>query len=98
VKHADRVGVAAILAICLAGCASTSQVTTRPAPTDPQSKAQPPRSSNINLSGFSVGFRQGYTDGCASGREGERHRNETRYKGELDYTMGWNDGYSVCRR
>ena len=90
-------GVATILALCVAGCAGTPQ-TTRPAPTDPQSKAQPPQSPNINLSGFSVAFRQGYADGCASGRDRERHRNETRYKSELDYTMGWNDGYSVCRR
>ncbi|HKA44726.1 MAG TPA: hypothetical protein VKF40_22270 [Burkholderiales bacterium] len=93
-----RGGIAALLAIGLAGCAGTPSPVTRPAPTDPLSKAQPPRSANLNLSGFSVAFKQGYADGCASGREREQHRNETRYKNEPDYTMGWNDGYSVCKR
>ena len=51
----------------------------------------------VNLSGFSTAFKQGYGDGCDSaGARGRR--DEGRYKTENDYMMGWNDGYSACRR
>lgn len=52
----------------------------------------------VNQSGYSTAFRQGYTAGCDS--VGVRHpqRDEARYKADTDYMMGWNDGYSVCRR
>ena len=96
-SHGGKAFSAILLAAGIAGCAGTPPVS-RPAPTDPLSQAQPPRSSNLNLAGFSVAFRQGYTDGCDSGRDQNRRRDEGRYKSDLDYTMGWNDGYSVCRR
>jgi hypothetical protein len=52
----------------------------------------------VNLGGYSGSFKQGYADGCESaGARGQR-RDETRFKTEADYMMGWNDGYSVCRR
>jgi hypothetical protein len=52
----------------------------------------------VNLSGYSPAFKQGYSDGCESaGWRGQR-RDEKRFKTETDYMMGWNDGYSVCRR
>ena len=50
-----------------------------------------------NLSGYSQAFKQGYADGCDSAGARKR-RDEERYKAEADYKMGWNDGYSVCRR
>jgi hypothetical protein len=52
----------------------------------------------MNLSGFSVSFREGYVDGCSSIRNGGKRRDEGRYKNDMDYVMGWNDGFSVCRR
>jgi hypothetical protein len=51
----------------------------------------------VNLSGYSPSFRQGYSDGCDSAGSRQR-RNESRYKTESDYMMGWNDGFSVCQR
>lgn len=57
---------------------------------------QPP-ARNINLSGYSAAFRQGYADGCDSARSARR-RDEQRYQKDADYIMGWNDGNSACRR
>jgi len=56
------------------------------------------RTNPINMSGFSAGFKQGYSDGCESASTRAQRRNESRYKTESDYMMGWNDGYSACRR
>lgn len=49
----------------------------------------------VNLSGYNATFRQGYADGCASAGS-SRRRDEARYKAEMDYMMGWNDGHAVC--
>jgi hypothetical protein len=49
----------------------------------------------VNLSGYSAAFKQGYTDGCASVR-GSMRRDDTRYRSDSDYMMGWSDGNSSC--
>jgi hypothetical protein len=56
-----------------------------------------PKARVVNQSGYSEDFRQGYAEGCESAG-GRQRRNESRYKTEADYMMGWNDGYSACRR
>lgn len=59
--------------------------------------ASPP--ARVNLSGFPPAFKQGYDDGCvSSGTRSGARRDEGRYQTEADYMMGWNDGYSACRR
>ena len=84
-----------LLAGLVAGCAATAPSSSPPSP---QREARAPaRTIDRNLSGFPLAFRQGYVDGCDSGT-GDRRRDDGRYKGDLDYTMGWNDGYAVCRR
>ena len=88
----------------VAGCASTPpgggpSTPGQPQSTQPQPQAQQRRPPpDRNLGGFSVAFREGYVDGCSSGRNGATRRDESRYKLEMDYVMGWNDGFSVCRR
>ena len=68
----------------LAGCAGA-----------PESReARPP----VNLGGFSPAFKQGYAAGCESAGTSSQRRNEGRYQAEADYMMGWNDGFSACRR
>lgn len=47
-----------------------------------------------NLTGYSAAFKQGYADACAS----PRRRNADRFKSDTDYSMGWQDGSSVCRK
>lgn len=72
-----------ILVLFIAGCA------TRSSPTSP-----PPQ---VNLSGYSETFKQGYADGCTSARTSHR-RDDQRYRRDSDYMMGWNDGHSICAK
>jgi hypothetical protein len=74
---------ALLLLALLAGCGGGA----------PERKPEP-----VNLSGYSPSFKQGYAEGCESARARGQRRDESRYKTEADYMMGWNDGYSVCRR
>jgi len=73
---------AALLAALLTGCAATES----------------PRAQLVNQSGYSDTFKQGYAEGCESAGSRGQRRNESRYKTEADYMMGWNDGFSACRR
>ncbi len=59
--------------------------------------APEPKARVVNQSGYSDTFKQGYSEGCESAG-GRQRRNESRYKTEVDYMIGWNDGYSACRR
>jgi hypothetical protein len=52
----------------------------------------------VNLSGYPGEFKQGYADGCDSARGWRTRKDEARYGEDVDYMMGWNDGYSVCGR
>ena len=80
---------AILLAALLAGCGAFGGTATAP-------ERKPEQ--RVNLSGYSAAFKQGYSDGCDSaGWRGQR-RDEKRFKTEADYTMGWNDGFSVCQR
>ena len=72
------------LALLVAGCAATEQ--------------EKPKPAQVNLGGYSDTFKQGYADGCDSAGGHRQRRNESRYKTEADYMMGWNDGYSACQR
>ncbi len=76
-----RLKFAIFTAFLMAGCAS--QRTPAPPPT-------------VNLSGYSAEFRQGYADGCASIKTAHR-RDETRFKSDANYAMGWRDGVSMCK-
>ena len=70
-----------VLALLTAGCVSQA---TPPAPT-------------VNLSGFPLEFRRGYTDGCASGKpNAARQRDAIRFKADPNYAQGWRDGYDIC--
>ena len=85
---------AALLAGLLAGCAAAP----------PEPKPAPFASSAastltpVNLNGYSAPFREGYADGCESAGSRSQRRHDDRYKTEADYMMGWNDGFSVCRK
>lgn len=58
----------------------------------PQSPAR-----QVNQSGYSAAFKQGYADGCDSTRSARR-RDEQRYEKDVDYMMGWNDGSDICSK
>lgn len=61
----------------------------------PQPSTSPAR--QVNLSGYSAAFKQGYADGCDSAGPA-RSRDEQRYEKDADYMMGWNDGNSICSK
>jgi len=91
-----RLAAAACLVI-VTGCATIA-----PAP-EPAPKSAPPLPRNaepppprINLSGFPLAYRQGYADGCASAT-GPQRRDGERFGKDTDYSMGWQDGLSLCR-
>jgi hypothetical protein len=71
--------------LLVTGCAVTEQ-------------QKPKKTPQVNLGGYSDTFKQGYADGCESAGARSPRRNEGRYKTEADYMMGWNDGYSACRK
>lgn len=77
---------AMLLAGLLVGCAGGPGSKPAPAP------------APVNLSGYSAAFKEGYAAGCESAGSRSQRRNESRYKTEADYMMGWNDGYSGCQR
>jgi len=82
-----------------AGCA------TLPPPDRPETQAQaverraraaPPA---YNLAGYPPAARDGYIDGCESARRSPYARKDVQRMGaDPQYAMGWNDGYSICRR
>lgn len=74
----------ACIGALLVGCAAA-----------PGPESRPPQ---VNLGGYSETFKQGYAEGCESASARSQRRNEGRYKTEADYMMGWNDGFSACRR
>lgn len=77
-----RLGGPALVVALVAGCGTAPE----------------PKARVVNQSGYSDAFKQGYTEGCGSaGGRGQR-RDETRYKTETDYMIGWNDGFSACQR
>lgn len=57
------------------------------------SGAAPRSGPNVNLSGYPQAFKDGFRDGCGSYR-----RDAARFGKDNDYTLGWQDGYSICGR
>jgi hypothetical protein len=86
-----RLCASLLASMLLAGCAGTGGPQRG---RDPETQPAPPPPP-VNLSGYNATFKQGYADGCASAG-GTARRNEARYKSEMDYQMGWNDGNAVC--
>jgi hypothetical protein len=83
---------AILLVTLLAGCGALAPTST--STPEPESKPE----QRVNLSGYSASFKQGYSDGCESAGSRGQRRNESRFKTEADYMMGWNDGFSICQR
>lgn len=76
--------LAAAAVLALAACSTTHA-----------DNPNPP--ANVNLSGYSLAFRQGYADGCAS-NSGRQQQDAKRYAGDADYRQGWQDGLAICRK
>jgi hypothetical protein len=93
--------------VCLLFAALLPACTTTPPPPQPApapSKPAPPAAApapralpNINLAGYPPAFKEGFRDGCDSFR-GSYRRDAARFSKDNDYTIGWQDGFSICRR
>ena len=57
----------------------------------------PRTTAGVNLSGYPPAFKDGFSDGCESLR-GAYRRDASRFGKDNDYTLGWQDGYSICAR
>ena len=51
----------------------------------------------MNLQGFPLPYRQGYTDGCASVGTTEQ-KDAARFKSDGQYRTGWQDGFFLCKK
>ena len=97
-----RIPVPLALALFAAGCVVVPPPP--PLPERPESPAQaierrsraaPPA---YNLSGYPPAVRDGYIDGCETARNTPHARKDAkRMSADAQYSMGWNDGYSICK-
>ena len=51
-----------------------------------------------NLTGYPPAVREGYIDGCESAKNTSLARKDARrMAADAQYSMGWNDGFSLCK-
>lgn len=89
-----------VLALLIPACAAIS-----PAPQPEETPAQAaqrrieaPRPA-YNLSGYPPAVRDGYIDGCETAKGSSFGRKDARrIASEPQYSMGWNDGFSICSK
>ncbi len=90
-----------LLTLFAAGCAavppapSPVEETPREA-TERRARAAPP---TYNLTGYPPAVREGYIDGCESAKMTTYARKDARrMSDDPQYSMGWNDGFSICKK
>ena len=90
------------LLLLAAGCAAV-----RPASVPPPDRVESPAQATerrakasrptYNLAGYPPAAREGYIDGCESAKRTECARKDARRMADdAQYSMGWNDGFSIC--
>jgi len=93
----------ACLLLAAAGCA------VRPVQTVPPDKPETPVQAEerrtkasrptYNLAGYPPAVREGYIDGCESAKKSPYARKDAkRFAADAQYSMGWNDGHSICAK
>jgi hypothetical protein len=93
IKTGSNALACAALSMLLGACTSMQQ-----APSSSSSSSTPPRTNaGVNLSGYPPAFKDGFSDGCESLR-GNYRRDAGRFGKDNNYTLGWQDGYSICGR
>jgi hypothetical protein len=90
-----------LLMLVAAGCAvaprapETQAIETPVEATERRGKAAPP---TYNLTGYPPAVRDGYIDGCESAKNSSFARKDARrMTNDAQYSMGWNDGFSICK-
>ncbi|HUP96739.1 MAG TPA: hypothetical protein VM073_02295 [Usitatibacter sp.] len=88
-------------AILAAACAVRPVQTVPPDKPESPAQAQERRTKaarpTYNLAGYPPAVRDGYIDGCESAKKSEFARKDAkRFADDAQYSMGWNDGFSIC--
>jgi predicted small lipoprotein YifL len=90
--------------LLLAGCGALKpapDVTRVPDNPETAKQAEARRSHaarpTYNLAGYPPAVREGYIDGCESAKRTRFARKDAqRMSDDAQYSMGWNDGFSIC--
>jgi len=53
---------------------------------------------HVNLSGYPLGFREGYADGCNSAHGKSGYQDTARMRKDKFYAQGYRDGLDNCGR
>ena len=93
----------ALLALLLAGAGCATQPYVPPTAPESPAQAQARREKAArpayNLTGYPPAVREGYIDGCESAKHSEWARKDAqRFSADAQYQMGWNDGFSICKK
>ena len=97
-----------LLLLLIAGCATAPRAPLRPVEVPPSPKAESVQEGEArrahaarptyNLAGYPPAVRDGYIDGCESAKRTPYARKDAaRMSGDPQYSMGWNDGFSICQ-
>jgi hypothetical protein len=93
----------ALLLLIVSGCgvaprapdSEAQRVETPKEATERRAKATRPA---YNLTGYPPAVRDGYIDGCESAKKTSFARKDARRMADdAQYSMGWNDGFSLCK-
>ena len=92
----------ALLLLIVSGCGvaprlpepETQRVETPKEATERRTKASRPA---YNLTGYPPAVRDGYIDGCESAKDTSYARKDAKRMADPQYSMGWNDGFSICK-
>jgi hypothetical protein len=87
------------LGLAAAGCGALPPAPDKTeAPVEAAKRRQQAARPAYNLSGYPLAVREGYIDGCESAKKTSYARKDAkRMAGDPQYSMGWNDGFSLCK-
>jgi hypothetical protein len=88
------------LGLAVAGCGSLPPAPDKAeTPVEAYQRREQASRPTYNLTGYPVAVREGYIDGCESAKRTSYARKDAkRMAGDPQYSMGWNDGFSLCKK
>jgi hypothetical protein len=98
IKRNELLPLAALL---LAACASAPRAPVDKPETPVQATERRTRAPapTYNLTGYPPAVRDGYIDGCESAKGTALGRKDLkRFADDAQYSMGWNDGFALCKK
>lgn len=103
-----KINIVLVAMVLLTGCSAIKlqepmQRKPMPAP-DPIVQKRPPgplppsTRPVYNLAGYPKAAQEGYIDGCETAKQSAYgFKDKKRFATDVQYQMGWNDGFSICR-